>query len=655
MSRTIIPTLLALARSFAGRPTIALDIADRRLHWRELHAGSGAAQLCDQVANGTTIHRVLLAGTNAYAARVTDPTVAAQWTNWATTLTTAAATTDVAIASYAANCIRAFWDSTATGTYIREKQSTDDGVSWSTFTNVVAPSGTRHFAAAHQRLFYTTGGTLGTKSKATGSWGSETTWSACPAYTTCHGLAACYNDDNTYSLLLAHDGYLIWTTFDESTGWGAPVQLIPGWNGLPGADAAPQYPSILKLTSSWLVSYLDTYAASPAWTQPIVLETNGKDIRNATALHLEATTHMRTALTYLASTSTFYAANVNYVLAAHAYDPASTSQNLSDLAVRSYERHTSAFASTIRLEVWDAAGALKPFAQDGEAAQALRPLAVATVKRGYYVGSTATQVSLDPHYVTRIVYRWGLDRGFCHIEAVDGWGLLALWRPDTALTYTARPVIDLVNHLLGRVGLQAAGDGSAGTTYEVPSLTLTPATDGLTAVRSLLELAGLAGYWQANGTLYLFRLDTWSPAALTVGPDEIVSAKLGVAVPQANIVRVYGQDASLNQVGGAAADDEGAQTLGLNLLSTRFDKRLTTDAQASISALGEAKRAAHNERQDELTLPLRPDVEMWDTVSLTTDTTLVPTATKGRRVIGIAEEHDAQHGIYCTTLRLSAP
>ncbi len=655
MSRSIAPALLAVARSFTGQPAVTLDIADQRLHWTALIDGTGASELCSQVVDDTAVYRIRTSGTSVQVARVTNPSTASQWTTWTTLANLVAADSDCAIARFAPNALRAFYLSTVGGVEnIREKETTDSAASWSTFTAVATlAAGTHMFAAAHQRIFYASGAGIVTRSKTSGSWSAESAWGAYAGHTALYGLAACCNADGSYTLVVCHDGYLILGTFTDAGGWSAPVQLAPGWDGLPGADSAPRYPHIVPLGSRWLVSYLDTQAGSPTWSQPTVCETDGCSTFNATALQLEASAHKRTALSYVAATRTCYAANAAYVVCAQAYAADDGAQNLTGLQVLGYQRRTGPESGRVAIEVWDPDGALKSFAQDGQAAGALRPLATAVLRRGYALGGVPATVALDRHYITAIGYRWGQGRGIADIEALDGWGLLALWHPDTLLTYTARSVIDLLNHLLARVGLRADDDGSAGAAYVVPTFTITPATSGLEAVRSLLRLGGLAAYWQENGDLQVLRLDTWAPAALTVGPLEIIVASYGVRVPQANGVRVYGQDAGLARVGGASADAESAQRLGLSLVRTHYDGRVTSAVQAEIAALCEAEQRGRDARHERVTVPMRPDVECWDTVSLSSDATLVPTDDRLRRVTGIEETFDASRGIYLTELLLT--
>ena len=62
MSRILAPALLAAVRAFGGQPTVTLDIADRRLHWRPLIAGADGAEFVSDVVDDTLIHRIRTLG-----------------------------------------------------------------------------------------------------------------------------------------------------------------------------------------------------------------------------------------------------------------------------------------------------------------------------------------------------------------------------------------------------------------------------------------------------------------------------------------------------------------------------------------------------------------------------------------------------------------
>lgn len=650
MTRTIHPTLLATARSFQGKPTLHAAIADTRLHWSILHDTAGASELAAQVADDTTIHRIRTNATDAQVARVTDPTTASQWTTW-TKIGTIVAGSDVSIARYAANSLRAFYLSSAGGPNIRERQSTDSGATWGAPTAAVTPAaGSYHFAAAGQKLFYLDGVTITHLTKASGTWAGSITWAAFPTITTCHGIAVAYNGTSTFALLVAHDGYLSFGTYINGIGFSAATQLYPGPNGVPATNAIPKYPSIAIVGSQYLITYLDTYAGSPARAQPTVALTDGTTITNQTAVHLAATTARRTAATYITSTRRIYLANESAVTTALAYDASDTTQNITSTNVLAYTRDTRPHRSTITAQLFDPTGALKTFGQESTAAAALRPLAKFTLSRGYILSGTPTRIALDPHYITRITYNAHANPGICTIQAEDGWTLLELWQPDTLLTFTNHTVAQLIDHILARVGLVATDDGSAGASYTVPTFTITPATNGREAALQALALGGLQGIWQEDGSLYAVQLAAYAPGAIAVGSAEILSAAYSAELPPANDIRYYGMDATPAQVGGSSTDDTAAQQLGLSRTISRFDARLTTNAEAAIAAALLAEQEYCRTYRDEITLPLRPDVEIYDKISLDTDTTIIPTAIRVRRVTRIREEHSAKHGTFRCTL-----
>lgn len=654
MSKSLAPEFMAIYRSFTGRPVLTASIADKRTHWSSLHATAGAATLSHQVVDDTAIHRVHTAGTAAEYAQVSNPATVAQWTNWVN-LGLVVAASDVAIARFAPNSLRAFYLSSVGGSNIRAKQSTDSGASWSAFQAVVTPAaGDYRFAAAHERVFYTTGTDLATKLYSAG-WGAAADYAACPVLTNCYGIGACYEATGTkYTLIISANGYLYLGTYVEGTGFTDPVLIYPGPSNTPAPSTTPYHPTITPGPSGYLVTYLDTYTGSPARAQPTIFQTDGETMSNVTALHLEAATQSRVTATYVASTKRIYVANENCVIQSAVYHSTTANQNIATLTVRDYHRDTRPYGSTVTVELLDPTGALKTFAQEGAAAQALRPLATLTVNRGYYLAGAPATVALDPHYILGISYSAGLNPNICTVTAVDGWGLLELWRPDSLLSWRNKTVTGLLRHILARVGLTHQHDSSTGMTYSVPEFTITPSTTGLDAIQQVLAIGGLQAIWRETGVLDVFRLSTHAPTALTIATAEIMHAAYAIVTPPPNDLRYYGLDATPAQVGGSVTNDTEAQQLGLSRVLTRFDKRLSTAAQAAIAAGLAAELAKSTAREDHHTVPLRPDVEIWDTISLSTDLSLIPNADKLRRVARIQETRDHSRGTFTTTLTSSA-
>ncbi|NLG27489.1 MAG: hypothetical protein GX557_06235, partial [Chloroflexi bacterium] len=74
----------------------------------------------------------------------------------------------------------------------------------------------------------------------------------------------------------------------------------------------------------------------------------------------------------------------------------------------------------------------------------------------------------------------------------------------------------------------------------------------------------------------------------------------------------------------------------------------------ALCAAGAAAQAARDTRHEQVAVPLRPDAELWDTVSLSCDATLVPPASALRHVTRIIESYSAARGVFRSELWLTA-
>jgi hypothetical protein len=82
--------------------------------------------------------------------------------------------------------------------------------------------------------------------------------------------------------------------------------------------------------------------------------------------------------------------------------------------------------------------------------------------------------------------------------------------------------------------------------------------------------------------------------------------------------------------------------LGLDLARTLEDRRITSRAAAEAVLARELALGAGG-RRESVTVPLRPEAELWDPVAL---------HGAARAVLALVEEYDAAAGRYTTTLEL---
>jgi len=91
----------------------------------------------------------------------------------------------------------------------------------------------------------------------------------------------------------------------------------------------------------------------------------------------------------------------------------------------------------------------------------------------------------------------------------------------------------------------------------------------------------------------------------------------------------------------------------LRLIHTRYDARIDNSSTATDNANYYWTLANENTRRLVITVPLRPDAEMYDLANVL-DTSVVPVGDNIRRLAGIREEWDGDANRYISTLTLRA-
>ena len=660
--RSITDTLLAAATSWRGRPVVRLDVRNRRPRWAVRAWEDGARYASDMLGEGGTIHRARVdgAGNLAYA-QVTDPQTprlsgdAGSWTDWVTLVGGCVAASDVALAQPAEGCLRAFYLAATTPVELRCASSADGGASWNTGNLVATVAGTVYLAAAHQRVFYIEGGLVKSRGQPWGgsSWVAGANWSALGTMATPRGLGADYDAAaGLYRVLVAGDGALWAGSYDAAAdAWSDPLQIAPGGAGGAPAASALRDPAVLVAGGSYWVSWMDDLQGDPAaWTQPVVLRSQDwTHFGDEVALQISAEEHRRVALAWAEELGQVFAGDEGTICATALYDAASAAQNLVDLQPIHYARETTSSGSRLTITLLDPAGELKGLGQAGEAAEALQPLAEIILERGYRTAAGEETVALDPHYLLTAELIAGRDGGRVILEAVDGWGLLGLWRPGEPLTWEGRSIHWLLAELCARVGLSYVEEEQEGLLYEVPTFTVLPGQNGAQAARALLGLAGAVAWFDAQGALRAAELALYSPVEKPElgAAGEIAQARYGLRAPWGTTWRYYGEGVA------HTSDDEAASmALGLRLVRAAEDHRLVTADQAQRAAEGAWAAGRMAARREVVTVPLRPDLELWDLALLHADEAIIPPEDDLRRIVEIAEEYDAARGRYLSRVTL---
>jgi hypothetical protein len=651
--RTISHTLRAASLALHGHAVVRATVRDTRLRWREHVPGSGAAaentaMLCAETDTGAVIIRVRCTATGqVQVARVTDPANPAQWTAWHTAQSGAIAHSDVAVAAPGEGRLRIVYVRSEGGGFrVSTIESADGGATWFTAGDVAGGLTTPAHVAAAGAVCYVLDTTLRTwlRSASSGAWAGpyHAPWSpGQPA-----GLAAAHDhaSPDMQRLLLCGDGRVWAMSFTPGVAaWSPAVSVDPGGDGGPTALSAPYDPALCALPDRTLLTWVEHVAGAPyTRATPVLRVTHDwTHFGSEVSLPLAAAAHKRVALAWLPGEGAVYAANLDHVVRAQA-----TPRALELPAVRAYhyEAGGSGRVGTLRLD----AGFLPAHHPEGGDVMGmtdstLQPFAAIHIERGYRTagdGLVAVDetLALPPLYLVEARHSVGRGAGRLSLRAVDGMGLLDMWRPRDVLTWHERPILWLLGELCARVGLPATPLGDEGANRVLPAFSLHPGQTARQGAEALLRLAGAVARFDDTGRMVVMSWPTPPPPArLEVGAwGEIAAGGWGLRAPAATSLYLVGREHTVH--GHHAA----AMALGLDLARTLEDRRITSRAAAEAVLARELALGAGG-RRESVTVPLRPEAELWDPVAL---------HGAARAVLALVEEYDAAAGRYTTTLEL---
>jgi hypothetical protein len=674
--RAITPTLRAAATRWGGRAAITAEVQDRRTRWVLTRHTVGASMGTDMAFCGgglgdAGLHRVAVdASGQVLYCRVRDLAAPAEWTAWAVLASGACPGGDVALAVVdgAARHLRLCYAAPdgAGGYAVRCLESADGGAHWSAGPDVVRSLAVRPWVAADGAMaLYTHDGRVVARSASLGgSWSAENVWAAAGPYDGLAGIGAALDAAaGVLHLAVAAEGKVRGGTLDTASGtWTGPTNIAPGGDGLVTGASMVAEPAVEVVGGRCFVSWIDRFDGSPAWVQPVVAVTSdGVHYGEEVALALGAETHRRVALAHCVDGGVIYAANERCA-ACHVVDGGATAEGttrhvLADLPVARYRRATTEMGGRVQVEVPNPSGVYDGPGRGGSPAEPVRPLSTLIVRRGYITPLGAEVVALEPHYIVSArtvqgmrTHPTGGDIGRMVIDAVDGWGLLGLWRPQESLTWEGATIAWLLGELCARVGLRFRSDDPA---YHrpVPRFTVTATTTASEACRRLLRLAGGMVRFEGDGAMRGLTLLGHAPEPSDVGRSgEIAVGAFGVGLPEGTSFRVYGHPAA----GATTAGEVSylSMDLGLRMHVHHTDYGLADAGMAAAARDDLWLRAHMAQRSERVTIPLRPELEMWDRIRLYPSGAAILPGDRERRLIAIAEEWDAARGRYLSRLSL---
>jgi len=656
MTRTISATLLAAAQSLHGVPCVECAIANTRARYQVKHAGAGAAAChTDMVQDDTTggiVRAILDASGNVRTCVVSSPNTANQaaWSNWTTTETDGHPSGDVALARLASKQYRLFYVGN-TGNVI-VKTSTD-GTTWGSKATVVAADVGTRIAAGGECLVIQYNSKVSYYIAAWGAgWSAAVDWSGVTPSTR-YGVGADYRStSNRLYIVSAQDGHILFGWRDLTAGtWSGPYYAAPGGGQATPAGAASRDPSVLVTASNIVATWVARQNTSPwDWTQAVVRRSRDwEHFGDETALDTNVATQARIALCKEQDVNRIWLADEDNVLYSDDFLTTTTSRYTSGLTVQYYERNQYAGrAGKLSLTLLDPTAGLTSLASRS-LSQPLLPLAEVRLSRGYTTSAGDEVEQLEPYYIVNVGYGMGRNAGKVFITAVDGFGVLDAYIPREPIYYYSRSLAWLLAEVLATVGLGYDDDGDSAFSEVIGTFVLQPNRTLLTTLGYLLRLAGAVGFFQADGSLYCRNVAGYAPASpAAVGDEsEILAARVGSSMPRWTVAHAAGS-------GHAAANESAdlSMELGLRLFWRSYDERIGSDTVAAETAARQIGLAAASRRLDRVRIPLRPDLEPWDLISLEGDAVLLPAGSRDRSILKIEERMQPRAGIYATTLEL---
>lgn len=663
--REISSTLRAAGTAWNGAPLARVTVRDRRLHWRRLdwQPARPDTPLVAQASSGAWMLRLKTdANGDLWLARIASTIFPGDaWTTWARI--------GAGVALPDGDCALAHWAGrwyayyVGAGDRVHRLVSDDDGLCWSapllvhdaSRTAFVAAAGRWLFCQEHQVHAYAS-------DPATGALSGPYTQSA-PTTNGGHGLAAVRDADDDqpdaggavrYRLLFTIKGSIHAVSFDPATcTYGQARRVAPGADQTPAGAADYRYPALCRVDAGQLVAtWIERHDASltgeaASWLYPVArvcLDGEGAHYGCETPLAAPGDTSARLAALFDHAEQNLYLGNDRLLLSARAYsDDPVWHMRFGPTEAIEYTLHQHPNRpSDLTLTLLDSAGQWANPGLPRLPEAPLRPLAEVTLTRGYATAAGAETVDLPPWHLVRVQRSEGRDGGRVRLYCTDALGLLGLWRAPEELAWKQRAVGWLLAELCARVGLRYRDDGQPALARTLPLFVLHAGQPALDGVLALLRLGGCVARVAPDGALWPLPWPTSGAPQMTIGAlDEVRRGAYGPRALAATNVRVSS--------GGAYAEAEAiddAWAMGLRLSAALHDGRIGLNVDLANAVRDrELGLAALAWRADEVVIPTRVDLELWDRVLLTCEATAYASAPDERVVTGICERRDVARGV----------
>lgn len=666
--RTITTTLRNASARWGQRPRVTLDVLDERPRWKSIRSGSSTANIASAWLNSACLLRARVTADGLAISREADPIdhAASGWAGWTVQHTITWSGSEVGMAvvgdQLTSTCVRVFFMKQRGSLGDMHVSESADGFSTQVTTSSeihTSHSLEAYLAGANENFFYCADNSeilCWHKPWATGAWVAKNPCTTLGVVTVCQGLGACWDAAEQRALvIIAHDGAISITTYTPASNtWGPVYKLAPGMEAAAGSASSYRLCAIIQADDRTIASWVEATSGN-GWygvlrTQPVVSEAlvyphfgnqvalelcGGNELSrpnlayNPTTFHLlahdEGSACLRTLLNLL--------------------EPAAQHAS-SGLPVATYDLHTTPAGSALTVRLLNPADRYNSIGEAGTTYEVIKPLTSLHVQRGYDTALGVETLALPPHYLVKASLEAGQGARCLVLEAVDGLGLLSRWQASEAHIWNNRTIRWLLQELCALVGLPYGDNGATILATVLPEFSLHSGSSALLGVQQLLFLSASLGLCRSDGIYVLPVADLATTDPAEVGNNgEIRRSLYASSAPEVTALRVYGTAAD-----GKSEDVAASMALGMRYQRVLADARITDDSWALAVAEGELVRLDPAGRQDEVTVPLRPELELYDPVALYHTGVLAEGSP--RRIVGISEVYHPSEGRYETTLEL---
>lgn len=674
MVRTLDTALTTALNSLTRIPSLTLTIEDHVLHYASYQTPNTADawnDLC--IASDNSIVRVQVTRggsgfvSNFQYQRITDPSIASQWSSW-TTFSGASGTMfeDAGCAiSNNGGTLRAFAQRGTGGNQLWSWYSSDNGQTWSGPNVVVTPPGGALIkgmgSAGNNDIFFlydVVGGEDMGCSFYTGTWSSLATWTL-PPLAAGAGVAVAWVS-SLYTVIYS-DGFTLASCTFNPTGsvWSSSSIIAPATS----TAIARYVPRLTFADGLYTLTCIESDSGlltGSVYSYPRMRQSadllhwsNGMILHDITCTYGAIAFKLPTPNTGNAG-SRYYVAAMPSVYSTLTFQASNAAQYLDvSASVLSYQRLEQP-GKPGRLEVLvdNARGVYNALITLNSNYQPIGLNASLVLSEGYKTGTppnTPDVVKVGVYHLEQIHVVRSPQENHLLLVGLDitrNLDLISRYQ----ITYTNQTLGYLVNEICARGGLFSPNlPATSQMSQVIPSFVLQAGQSYRHALDELCTTYGLVYFLDQNETLQFRELSTGDPSVWSYQPEvELVS--FGNNDQRANHIIVSGKPPSGGLSGALTTaemyDDANLHLVGIERLLHHVDPKLTTTTQCAQKASFLLLQEQRVQAIYSVTVPLNPALQLYDVITITDSA--APTGS-GRsaacRVAHLLAHFDAQHGM----------